>query len=300
MKKSLKDDVLFKAYFTRYPQFLQEFLRVILNKKITVKKVANDVKLEKLSEKEKYGVLDVEAELENGEKAIVEMQVRDYKNIEERATFYASKRISEQIESGKDYKVIKNIYVIVILNYTLIDVPAYVNKTVRVLDKQRDYEINNIVTYYFIELDKFRKQERDMSIELNQWLSFVDGEKEDWLEVAKAQNAVIRDAITGYEVLTGDAEIKRLKEIEFKSMLEEKSALRVAREEGEARGRAEGKIVGEARGTAKGIKRGKMQVAKKLLAMKMPVKEIAEITGLSVKEIEQLKVADKCHRNGEA
>ena len=39
---------------------------------------------------------------------------------------------------------------------------------------------------------------------------------------------------------------------------------------------------------------GKLQVAKKLLAMmKMPVKEIAEITGLYAREIEQLKSDEK-------
>jgi len=276
----LKDDTFFKAYFTLYPERLEILLKLILKEDIKIKKVADDVKLPKLSKKAKYGVLDIEAELENGEYVLIEMQRKDKKNIEERMTFYASKKITKQITSGKDYKKISRTIVIVILNYTLIDVPEYVNKTVRVLDRNRDYEINNIVTYYFIELDKFRSKERDMSIELNQWLSFIDGKRKEWLDMAQKLNPAIRSALADLKVLTGKPEIQRLKEIEFKSMLEEKSALRVAREEGEVRG------------TAKGIKRGKLQVAKKLLAMKMPVKEIAKVTVVSVKEIEKLKFAE--------
>jgi predicted transposase/invertase (TIGR01784 family) len=62
-----------------------------------------------------------------------------------------------------------------------------------------------------------------------------------------------------------------------------------ARAEGEARGKAEGEAKGKAKGEAKGKAEGKAEVARNLKKLKtMTNKEIAELTGLSVLEIEKL------------
>ena len=80
-----------------------------------------------------------------------------------------------------------------------------------------------------------------------------------------------------YEVLTGDAEVKRLAEIRLMSKLEEKSALLTEREEGRTEGKKEG------------IKEGIKKVAKNLLKEKIPIEKIAKITGLSEEEIRKIK-----------
>ena len=98
------------------------------------------------------------------------------------------------------------------------------------------------------------------------------GEGGDLLEMASKENKNVKKAMENYEVLTGDAEVKRLAEIRLMSKLEEKSALLTEREAGREEGREEG------------IK----EVAKKLLKEKMPIKKIAEITGLSEKELKEL------------
>ena len=126
---------------------------------------------------EKYGILDIEVELESGEIIDVEMQLNDYKNIEERTTFYASKKISEQKEIGKWYKGLKKVVIIALLDYDILPYEEYVNKTVRVLEKHREHKINNFVEYYYIELKKFMKQTPNMKEKINQWLAFIDGER---------------------------------------------------------------------------------------------------------------------------
>ena len=90
--------------------------------------------------------------------------------------------------------------------------------------------------------------------------------------MASKENKNVKKAMENYEVLTGDAEVKRLAEIRLMSKLEEKSALLTEREAGREEGREEG------------IK----EVAKKLLKEKMPIKKIAEITGLSEEELKEL------------
>ena len=103
-------------------------------------------------------------------------------------------------------------------------------------------------------------------------LCFLDMERGDLLEMASKENKNVKKAMENYEVLTGDAEVKRLAEIRLMSKLEEKSALLTEREAGREEGREEG------------IK----EVAKKLLKEKMPIKKIAEITGLSEEELKEL------------
>ena len=94
----MKDDVMFKAFFSKIgnEEFLKDLLSSILGQDIKIKKVIHDARLEQLAKENKYGILDLEVELESKEIINVEMQLRDYYNIEERTTFYASKKIKEK------------------------------------------------------------------------------------------------------------------------------------------------------------------------------------------------------------
>ena len=90
--------------------------------------------------------------------------------------------------------------------------------------------------------------------------------------MACEKNEKVRRAVENYEVLTGDEEVKRLAEIRLMAKMEEKYALDCAREEGKE----------------VGIKQNKREIAQKMKKQKMPIKQIAEITGLSEKEIEKI------------
>ena len=275
----MKSDIMFKAFFTRKEneEFLKEFLESVLGERIKIKKVLHDVRLEQLAKNEKFGILDLGVELENGEFINVEIQLKDNKNIEKRTTFYASKKITEQLGAGEDYRKLRPIIIIAILDYAFIESPEYVTETIRVAKDDRECELNNDVKYYYIELEKFRKENPDMTRTINRWLSFLDMERGELLEMACEKNDKVKKAVENYEVLTGDEEVKRLSEIRLMSNLEEKSALHYAREEGKKHGEEIG------------LKRGKKEIAQKLKEQKMPIKQIAEITGLSEKEIEALE-----------
>ena len=118
--------------------------------------------------------------------------------------------------------------------------------------------------------------------------------------MACEKNEKVRRAVENYEVLTGDEEVKRLAEIRLMAKLEEKSALDCAREEGEERGKEIGRKEGEERGREIGREEGKAagrklgeeqkqkEIAQKMKKQKMPIKQIAEITGFSEEEIEKI------------
>lgn len=229
--------------------------------------------MEQLARESKYGILDLDVELESGEIINIEMQLNDYKNIEKRTTFYASKKISEQLGPRQRYEELKRVIVISILDYNLTPLPEYVTETIRVAREHREYELNNTVKFYYIELEKFRNQNPDMKEPINQWLAFIDMERGDLLEMAKKNSKIIKEAYGEYEVLTGEDEVKRLAEVRLMSKLEEESALSFVRDEG----------------LKEGQKNEKIQIAKKLLKSNMSIEQIIEITELTREEIEKIK-----------
>ena len=170
---------------------------------------------------------------------------------------------------GMQYKEINKVIVIALLGYNLLEVPEYINKTITVLEGHRNYEINNEIEYYYLELDKFRKSNPDMSKPINQWLAFIDMEKGDWLEMAKKENKEIKEAVEEYETLTGDALVKRLAEVRMLGEMEEQAALNAVKEE------------------------EKISIAKKLLNLKMPIEQIVEVTELTKEEIIKLEKESK-------
>ena len=74
-KLVMKDDILFKAFFSRKEKYLKSFLNSILGKDIKIKKVVHDARLEQLAKENKYGIFDLEVELESGEIINIEMQM---------------------------------------------------------------------------------------------------------------------------------------------------------------------------------------------------------------------------------
>ena len=95
--------------------------------------------------------------------------------------------------------------------------------------------------------------------------------------MAKKENKLIEEADEDYNVLTGDAEKKRLEWIKMVPAMEEHSALLTAKNEG----------------IAEGEKSKQKEIAKKLLLRGESIEDIIELTGLTKAEIEQLKWSHK-------
>ncbi len=108
-KLNLKNDVVFKAFFSRKgnEEFLIDFLKALLKIEIKSITIREEVNLEKLRKEQKGGRLDLQAILDNGAIINIEMQVNNLGNIEERTTFYSSKVISKETKRGTAYKDIR-------------------------------------------------------------------------------------------------------------------------------------------------------------------------------------------------
>ena len=63
----MKDDIMFKAFFSKKgnEKFLKSFLSAILGENIHIKNIIHDARLQQLARDDKYGILDLDVELEN-------------------------------------------------------------------------------------------------------------------------------------------------------------------------------------------------------------------------------------------
>ena len=276
-KLNLKNDVVFKAFFSKKgnEKYLKEFLESLLKIHIEKIEVRSEVSLLKLDEKEKGGRLDIEATLNDGLIVNIEMQVNNLHNMEERTTFYASKILSREVTTKEEYKNIKPIIMVNILDYEIFGFNEYVSETAIVLEKHRDYEALKKLKWYFIELPKFRMSNPDMEDKLNQWLALIDNEDRGMIKMAEEKNKTIKEAKREVEYLTGDEEIKRLAELREKWAMDRRSEISDAREEGIEEGKKEEKLA----------------IAKNMLNKGKSEEDILDFTGISKEELEKLKEA---------
>ncbi len=271
---NLKNDVIFKTFFSRKgnEEFLIDFLNALLKIEIKSIKIREEANLERLQVDEKGGRLDIQAELNDGIIINIEMQVRDEGNMENRSMYYGAKTIARETQRGTDYKDIKQVILINILDYEILGFDEYISKSVTVLENHRDYEMIKGIKWYFIELPKFRNSHPDMNEKLNQWLVFLDDYDEELVKMAEEKNKTLKKARFEMDYLTGEDEVRRLAELREKGEMDYISGMNHARREGESIGK----------------KKNQLEVAKKMKSKNMDIDTIIELTGLSKEEIVKL------------
>ena len=269
-----KNDIMFKEIFSD-EEILKDFLEALLNEKIEKLDIKEDFNL-RGNIHEKVGILDIKAEI-NGYKIVqIEMQKENKYNMEQRTIYYGGKIISKLLRRGDNYKQMKPIILINILNYNLIELPEYYTKTKTVAEKYNEYELIKGIKYGFIELPKFRKTKPNLDNKLDQWLIFIDNKKKELLKMVTEKNKIIAKAEEKRKYLTGEAERERLQELREKAEFDEATAY------------AEGKERGEKIGERRGSKRGKRETAKNLLRCNVQKEIIMKCTGLSLKELNSM------------
>jgi len=286
-KLSLKNDIIFKAFFSKKgnEKYLIDFLESILKKEITSVTAKEEVNLEQLSKREKGGRLDLQAFLDDGMIVNIEMQMKDLKNIEQRNDIYEAKTISRYFQRGKDYKDATEVVSIYILDYNLFGFDEYILDTVKVLNNHRDYQVNSITKEYYIQLPRFRKTNPDMNNKLNQWLVVIDGEDRGKIEMAKEKNEIINDAVDEIGYFTESEEAQYLEDMrvlwECDRISEMNYEKGIAREEGLKEGLKEGRKEAE--------KRRNIEIIKEMRKKDFSTELIIEITKLTKEEIEELE-----------
>ena len=289
----LTDDYIFKRVFAYKgnESVLKDFLEALLKIEIKGIKITNP-EIIPYEKGEKRGLLDIKAEINDGTMLDVEMQMKNERNTEERATEYMGKMISEQLQVGEDYQNLKKSIVIFITNYNFLKRNSYHSVGRMKFDKTIEDEYVNMgydeedelaskyIEVHYIELPKFKKKELSKFTKLDQWMCIFTQNKEG-IMLAEKENKEIEKAINTLDFLSKDPkERERHNSIvmaEYNRLVSEQNFF----EEGKEKGRKEGKIEGK--------REEKIEIVKKMLKEKLSIEMIEKLTGLSKEEIEKIK-----------
>jgi len=248
--------------------------------------------------KDKMSILDIKAVDEKGIWYDIEMQISEQVFYEKRAFYYWAKVYSDQMEGGYDYDKLKKTISINILDFNYLDEEDFHN-VYKVFNRKSKKELSNYFEMHFVELNKFKKDFKDVKTALERWVAFLNRAYE--LEKNKipeelAKDKSIKRAIEKLDVMYLDSEEREMYENELKRIRDYVAEMKTAKirgiEQGIKQGMEQGIQQGIQQGIEKGIEEGEnrkaIEIAKKLLDI-LDNETISLKTGLSIEEIEELR-----------
>jgi len=269
----IKNDITFRKIFCNKnkTEILISFLNAVLKlegtKKLVWVEILNPYQVP-IVLGAKSTILDVKAKDKEENEYIVEMQVTDKIGFAKRVVYYSAKSYSAQLNVGDDYYKLKPTIFIGILNFTFLENPHYLSRHL-ILDAATQEHILKDLDFNFIELPKFNKKEKELSTLIDKWVYFIKN----------AMSLTVIPANIDDEGLES-AYIEADRHNWTKADLEAYSYARM---------RETDEITREMFVEEKAKLSKQVEIAKKMLKRGTEIEIIAEDTGLTVEQIEQLR-----------
>ena len=300
MSKYIRFDWAVKRLLRQKANFvvLEGFLSTLLGSKIKIRKMLESEGNQE-HENDKFNRVDMFAEFEDGELAIIEVQNNRELDYFHRILYGVSKAIAENIELGEDYIHVKKVYSVNIVYFGLGvgNDYAYKGKTsftginnkddVLMLNKKQQEQFHSgyagdiFPEYYILRVDDFDSVAKTP---LDEWISFL--KTGDIPETAtapglpEARQKLLEDAMTPEERLKYRSHLESLRY--------QRSVLKTSYVDGVAKGMEQGVAKGREEGKAEGRAESTVAIARAMKAENMDASIISRMTGLSADEIMRL------------
>jgi predicted transposase/invertase (TIGR01784 family) len=220
---------------------------------------------------------------------IVEIQRSKQRYFKDRALYYTTFPIQEQSNRGDwDYSL-KKVFFVGILDFIMDEESEdYLSKIKLCNTKTKDVFYDKL-TYYYLEMPKFKKQEEELSSHLEYWLYYLNNLVESKDIPKKLQDdEILQDAFRVAEFLALDKDEKFKYQQDLKRRWDYKAVLDYAKEEAQELGLKLGLEQGLEKGMEKGMEKRNIEIAKNLLSQNIDIEIIRLSTGLSKEDIDKL------------
>ena len=292
VKRMLRD----KANFA----VLEGLITVLFGRKITIVEILESEGNQETAT-DKFNRVDIKAKEENGEIIIVEVQLTRQLYYLQRMLYGVSKAITEHIDIGDKYDKVKKVYSINILYFDLGKGSDYLyhGKTIFTgvhtgdhleVNTKEDNEIRLCVPedvfpeYYIIRVNEFNDV---ANTPIEEWLDYLKNNRISDTTTTPG----LREARERLLYLQMTDKERHAYDAHMDDIMVQNDVLDTAKMEGRAEGLAEGMAKGLAKGHEKGLAEGReaaiLAMARRMKEKGMPLAEIAEMTGLSVAELEK-------------
>lgn len=276
---------------------LEGLLTTLLGMKIHIKNMLESESNQE-DENDKYNRVDMLAENDKGELFLIEVQNNTEYAYFQRMLFGTSKLVTEYIKKGQGYENVRKVYSVNIVYFSLgkgTDI-VYHGKT----------EFRGIHNGDVLELSPFQRQKFNVDavsdlypeyyiLKVNDFNRVAKNSLEEWVYYLNTGDVPQGAKAPGMEEVKEQLTIDRMNKMErnaYYKHLDNIVILRdniyTEREEGRLEGRAEGREEGRAEGKEEGRLEERKTNAKKMKSLGIPVNTISQITGLPVKDIDNL------------
>ena len=274
-------DYGFKRLFGEEPNknLLLDFLNELLKEEQGEITELQYLKNENLATTElnRKAIFDLYCTNEKGEKFIVELQKTKQKFFKDRTVYYSTFPIREQAVTGSEWNFeLKKVYTIAILDFVFDEdknEPDKFRYDVKLTEQETKKVFYDKLTFIYLEMPKFNKKIEELETRFEKWLFVLKN-----LHKLDRVPEKLKESI--FLQLFETAEISKFSQQEYleyenslKYYRDLKNSLDTAKEEGKIEEKIEGKI----------------EIAKEMLKNNEPIENIIKYTGLTEKEIKELK-----------
>lgn len=303
-------------------EILEGFISVLLGEDVKIEEILESESNQD-NDSDKFNRVDVKAKNSKGHIIIVEVQLTTQYHYLQRILYGTCKTITEHIKLGDKYDQVKKVYSISLLYCDFGEGDDYIyhgttnfkglhtGNDLIIRTKEDGVIVQHLPRevfpeYYLLRVNEFDKMP---DTPLDEWMDYLKTgmvrentrtaglqqvrEKLKVLSMTKAE----RDAYYRHldnVMVQNDAFDTARTEGRAEGLAEGRAeGLAEGRAEGLAEGRAEGLAEGRAEGLAEGLAEGRLQekldTARKLTAINLPVETIMQVTGLSADELANLR-----------
>lgn len=163
-----------------------------------------------------------------------------------------------------------------------------INHDVGLLDKQTYRVFNDKLTFKYVEIAKFKKNEAQLVTNFDKWLYVLRNLSRLDAQPSYLKNEVFNRLFKAAEIAHFSKTELREYEDSLKAYRDIKNSLDSAEAKGIEKGLAEGLAKGRAEGMIEGEEKKAREIAGKMKSNGIPVDVIMQMTGLSEEEISSL------------
>ncbi|MFD1677190.1 Rpn family recombination-promoting nuclease/putative transposase [Alicyclobacillus fodiniaquatilis] len=235
---------------------------------------------------DKEARLDVFAVTDAEERINIEIQLSNHRDMVKRSLYYWASLFRSQAKSGMKYLELNRTITVNILDFHYFDSTPVYHSTYHLLDEKTQMPMTDVMEIHFIELPKLRKSYLDNLAQavqdpLERWLLLLDAADNEQirteLEALAMKDPIMEKAMEAWEQISRDPDNWAAYLARHMAMMDKASWLADARAEGIEVGREEGKL------------EKSLEIARNFLLMNHDVSEVANATGLSVAQVEEIK-----------
>lgn len=261
---------LFGTEFNK--ELLIDFLNQVLSEKEQIKDLTY-LNTENLgnTDSDRKAIFDLYCENEKGEKFIIELQNVKQLYFKDRSIFYSTFPLQSQAPKGKEWDYyLKAVYTVGILNFSFPDQSKQERylREIQLLDKQTYEVFYEKLTFIYLEMPKFRKEEEELESHFDKWMYVLKN-------LHRLQEIPVKLQERIFKKLFSEAEIAKLKPEEMKAYEE---SLKTYRDQYS--------VIETARN--EGREEEKVEIARLMKKYGDSIEKISAITGLTKEEIEKL------------